>query len=59
MNERIEALAEQCYHRYSENNINLVKFTRLLLQECSAVLESHDPDFDWAGVVLKKHFGVE
>ena len=35
------------------------KFAELIVKECGHVLESYDPDFDWATVALKKHFGVE
>ena len=36
MNERIRELAEQCYHRYSEHNIDLAKFAELIVAECLA-----------------------
>ena len=39
MNERIQELAEQCYHRYSEYNINLEKFAELLIKECAKICE--------------------
>ena len=35
MNERIKELAEQCYHRYSEHNIDLEKFAELIVRECA------------------------
>ena len=38
MNERIRELArelaEQCHHRYSEHNIDLEKFAKLIAQDC-------------------------
>ena len=34
MNERIKELAEQCYHRYSEHNIDLEKFAELIVADC-------------------------
>jgi len=33
MNERIQELAERCYHRYSEHNIDLEKFAELIVRE--------------------------
>ena len=33
MNERIKELADQCYHRYSEYNIDLEKFAMLVIQD--------------------------
>ena len=33
MNERIKELAAQCYHQYSEHNIDLEKFAELVWQE--------------------------
>ena len=33
MNERIRELADQCYHRYSEYNIDLEKFAMLVIQD--------------------------
>lgn len=35
MNPRIKRLAEQCYHRYSEHNINLEKFAELIVEDCA------------------------
>lgn len=40
-------------------NDNLEQFAELIIQECGIILESYDPDFDWATDVLKKHFGVK
>ena len=33
MNKRIKELADQCYHRYSEYNIDLEKFAMLVIQD--------------------------
>ena len=57
MNERIRELAEQCYHRYSEHNIDLEKFAQLIVKECMSYLEEGDIDF--AKFMIKKNFGVE
>jgi len=35
------------------------KFAELIIKECGRELESYDPDFDWATVALKKHFGIK
>lgn len=35
------------------------RFAELIIRECGKVLESYDPDFDWATVELKKHFGIK
>lgn len=37
----------------------LEKLSESIVKECGKILESYDPDFDWATDVLKKHFGVE
>jgi hypothetical protein len=37
MNKRIRELADQCYHQYSEHNIDLEKFAELIIQECANV----------------------
>ena len=34
MNERIKKIADQCYHRYSEHNIDLEKFAQMIVKEC-------------------------
>jgi len=34
MNERIKEIADQCYHRYSEHNIDLEKFAQMIVKEC-------------------------
>lgn len=39
MNERLKEFADQCYHRYSEHNINLAKFVNLIVQECMDICE--------------------
>jgi hypothetical protein len=74
MNERIQALAEQCYHRYSEHHIDLEKFAELIVRECVAQIEivSCNPyrnmgDTDEYGISaciesirrIKEQFGVE
>jgi hypothetical protein len=68
MNERIKELSEQAVEEmdqeaFSEDmyipNEYLEKFAELIVKECGQVLESYDPDFDWATVALKKHFGIE
>jgi hypothetical protein len=65
MNEQIKELAEQA-NKYAlgnwtdtYNNLYNEKFAELIIKECGRELESYDPDFDWATVALKKHFGVE
>jgi hypothetical protein len=55
MNERITELAEQCYHQYSEHNIDLEKFAELIVQECATYAFSDDQDRR----AMLKHFGVE
>ena len=42
MNERIQELAEQCYHRYSEHNINLEKFAELIVYDFLSELTNDD-----------------
>ena len=39
MNERINQLAEQCHHRYSEHNIDLEKFAELIIEDCMAMCD--------------------
>ena len=39
MNERLKELADQCYHLYSEHNINSAKFVNLIVQECMDICE--------------------
>ena len=63
MNERIQELADQCYHRYSEYNIDLEKFAELIVRECANLFEIEYGTSEVSGnevaKVLKKHFGVE
>jgi hypothetical protein len=74
MNKRIKELADQCMVEVKNvpcngidgwttletvRQIDPEKFAELIVKECGQVLESYDPDFDWATVALKKHFGVE
>ena len=66
MNERIQQLAEQCYHRYSEYNIDLEKFAQLSVRECMDVCYRTDTEYEGhkvkSTVIASKvaeHFGVE
>jgi hypothetical protein len=68
MNERIKELAEQCYHRYSEHNIDLKKFAELIVQDCLAQVDKVDSMLEddnektgvaWCGLAIARHFGVE
>ena len=38
MNERIQELADQCYHQYSEYNIDLEKFAELIVEDAVSIL---------------------
>ena len=60
MNERIQELAEQCYHRYSVHYIDLEKFAELIVQECINVVEDAGgiDKYHYTGAI-GKHFGVE
>ena len=72
MNERIKELAEQCYHRYSEHNIDLEKFAELIVRECaelsknsqyantkSEYYEGFNEALIYVGNKIKQHFAVE
>ena len=66
MNERIRELAEQCYHRYSEHNIDLEKFAQLIVKECidiaqdRAAFDGFPPnDVNYIIDEIREHFGVE
>ena len=55
MNERIKELADQCYHQYSEHNIDLEKFAELIIKECAEV--AYDADADHGDAILE-HFDL-
>lgn len=62
MNERVRELAEQCYHQYSEHNIDLEKFAELIVRECAGyifVLDAEPVSHKSAARMLMEHFGVE
>ena len=68
MNERIQELAEQCYHRYSEHNIDLEKFAELIVRECMNLVKDcyAEPESGQslyqtacASTIIEDHFGVE
>lgn len=63
MNERIKQLAGQCYHRYSEHNIDLEKFAELIVRECAEIADDGFASSNFGngitGHQLLKHFGVE
>lgn len=62
MNERIQELAEQCHHRYSQHNIDLEKFAELIVQECVGVIEHSDligAKTEYYTKKIKQHFGVD
>ena len=67
MNERIQELADQCHHPYSEHRIDLKKFAELLISESCAALwteECHTSDLAFEEVKrnearIKQHFGID
>ena len=40
MNQRLEELALECYHRYSEHNVDLEKFAKLIVKECAKLAKA-------------------
>lgn len=66
MNPRIQQLAEQCHHPYSEHHIDLEQFARLIVRECAEVGLDSAEDGDDLDAIMKrvhnnilKHFGVD
>lgn len=63
MNERIEELVDQCYHQYSEYNIDLEKFAELIIRECLFIIDDERKPEMASRVELwkkiKEHFGVD
>jgi hypothetical protein len=59
MNERIRELAEQCYHRYSEHNIDLEKFAELIVRQCADIADSIGEHGYIASEEMLEQFGVE
>jgi hypothetical protein len=63
VNERIRELADQCYHQYSEHNIDLEKFAELIVRECMSLCQECIDDGCVEAVEpmgrIKEHFGVE
>jgi hypothetical protein len=65
MNKRIQELAEQCHHRYSEHNIDLEKFAKLIVRECAGIYDKidngnlHMGTDDYLEALHKTFFGVE
>ena len=70
MNKRILELAEQAsLYAVSDNSSMLFdvwkkryteKFAELILKECSDILEEKESFYgEWAGNVIKEHFGIE
>jgi len=61
MNERIKDLADQCYHRYSEYNIDLEKFAELIVQQCIAIVDEYGDSDEGNHIAyqIEQHFGVK
>ena len=59
MNERIQELAEQCYHRYSEHHIDLEKFAELIIKETLEVARAGVEYGDGMEDAVYRYFGVE
>ena len=65
MNERIQELAEQCHHRYSEHHIDLEKFAELIVKECAEIARhnvmniSTYSDAEFVSDLIHQHFGVK
>ena len=66
MNERIQLLAEQCHHRYSEHQINVDKFAELIIKECLTKCDEVQTMYGQytftatkCKEAIKEHFGVK
>lgn len=59
MNPRIQELAEQCYHRYSEHHIDLEKFAELIIKETLEVARAGVEYGDGMEDAVYRYFGVE
>lgn len=64
MNEKIEELADQCYHQYSEHNIDLEKFAELIIQQCIMIclnnqLKNENISAGECAYDIQEHFGVD
>ena len=58
MNKRIEELAQQCHHLYSEHHIDLEKFAELIVKECRDMFVVGSVSWNLLNEKLE-HFGVE
>lgn len=72
MNDNIKKLAKQSGYqegfRWAMEDFNLVKFAKLIIQECAEIGDHYDnestfadgtQDITTAGMEIREHFGVE
>jgi hypothetical protein len=52
----LDTLTEQCYHRYSERNIDLDQFADSIIRKVADLV---DQEWNISGAAIKEHFGVE
>jgi hypothetical protein len=59
MNERIQELADQCYHQYSEYRIDLEKFAELIIKETLQVARAGVEFGNGMEDAVYTYFGIE
>jgi hypothetical protein len=62
MNNRIREIADQCHHRYSEHNIDLEKFSKLLIESVLDEVKErayYTGDRDWSDEVDRPWIQLE
>jgi hypothetical protein len=63
--ERIREIADQCgfkinAHIYDRNQpFDILKFTELVVNECTAIVVRLSPDRPYMVRMIKEHFGIE
>jgi hypothetical protein len=51
----LEELTQECYHRYSEFNIDLDQFADSIIRKVADLV---DKEWNISGAEIKEHFGV-
>jgi len=60
MNDRLQDIADECHHRYSEHHIDLEKFAELIIKECVGIVETESSQgTDHTMDQILSHFGVK
>ena len=61
MNEQIKEFAKQSHNPYAENNVDLEKFAKLIIDECADYANWYQANSRYTDIAkaIREHFGIK